>query len=49
MIELVFFNDHIVDKEIRDKLSDMDETDLRNLIFHLVNKNTQLKKHILKY
>lgn len=49
MIELVFFDDKLIDKEIRDKLVDMNEADLRNLILHLVNKNSQLKKHILKY
>lgn len=49
MIELVFFDDHVVDKEIKDKLEDMNEIDLKNLIFYLVNKNSQLKKHILKY
>ena len=49
MIELVFFDDHVVDKEIKEKLDDMNETDLKNLIFYLMNKRTQLRKDILKY
>lgn len=49
MIEITFFDNIIVDKEIKEKLADMDENDLRHLIIHLVNKDNRIKKHILKY
>ena len=29
--------------------ADMDEDDLKHLIIHLVNKDSRIKKHILKY